>query len=55
VSLSARSFHVGIGADSLALSVAHDGRHWAVEVESLPDQDDTIMALARATAQVDPA
>jgi 4'-phosphopantetheinyl transferase len=48
VSLSARSFHVGLGRDAVSLRVAHEGRSWDVELESLPDEGDTIVALARA-------
>ncbi len=48
VSLPARTFHVGLGRDAVSLRVAHELRAWNVELESLPDEGDTLIALARA-------
>jgi 4'-phosphopantetheinyl transferase len=48
VSLPARSFHVGLGRDAVSLRVAHEGRSWDVELESVLDEGDTIVAVARA-------
>ena len=50
VSLPARSFHVGLGRDAVSLRVTHEGRSWDVDLESLPDEGDTILAVARAEA-----
>ncbi len=48
VSLPARSFQVGAGPAAITLHVTHEGQAWDVELESLPDGDDTMITLARA-------
>ncbi len=46
--LPARSFHVGLAPKPVTVEVAHASQAWTVDVDSLPDEGPTVIAVARA-------